>query len=167
MPDAPPKAGFAPLYQADARILILGSLPGDRSLGAQQYYAHPRNQFWPLMGLLLDQDGFASRDYPARCAVLAAHGIALWDVVAQGWRQASLDQHLRPVELNEVGALVQRLGKLRVIAFNGATAARIGQQLPGIDHLPRLRLPSTSPAHAVRLEVKAQAWIELRSYLGR
>ena len=114
---------FPPALDSSCRVLILGSLPGRASLQAQQYYAHPRNQFWRLLGDILRQP-LNALSYPERLARLRAAGVGLWDVVAAAERQGSLDAALRSVEHNDLSRLVASLPRLRVVAFNGATAAR-------------------------------------------
>ncbi|WP_239688587.1 DNA-deoxyinosine glycosylase [Aquitalea magnusonii] len=98
------KSCFPPVVNAQTRLLILGSLPGDASLRAAQYYAHPRNQFWRLLGELLDDD-LPGLDYPSRLAALQQHGIGLWDVVAQARRPGSLDAAIRDLSPNDLPAL--------------------------------------------------------------
>lgn len=158
------KTALAPVVHADARLLILGSLPGDASLAAGRYYAHPRNQFWLLMGGVLGCD-LAAMDYSARLIALAAARVALWDVVAGAVRRGSLDAALRDVRLEDVGALVARLPHLRAVAFNGGTAARLGMKLAGLDHLAYVPLPSSSPANTAPLAVKRAQWDALAQYL--
>ena len=148
--------GFPPLEPArsTARVLILGSLPGAASIAAQQYYAHPRNAFWPIMRELVRFDD--TLDYSLRCARLCAAGVALWDVLAAGARAGSLDANIvRGTErANDIGALLQRHPKLKLIAFNGQTAATLFRRhiRDGAEQLTQSRryvvLPSTSPAHA-------------------
>lgn len=160
------KSAFDPVVDHDTRLLILGSLPGDASLAAGQYYAHPRNAFWRLVG------GPAGRDlvalpYPDRLAVLRAVGIGLWDVIARAERPGSLDQAIRNAEAADLRRLVAGLPRLQAVAFNGATAARIGRRsLAGIHSLTLVDLPSSSPAHASRsLADKTAAWAILGGLL--
>jgi hypoxanthine-DNA glycosylase len=160
--------GLAPVWRADARLLILGSFPGAASLSAQQYYAHPRNAFWPLMAALLAQPDLPARPYAQRLQALQARGIALWDAVAACEREGSLDSAIRAAQPSDLPDLVGRLPRLRGIACNGATAHRETLALlPGVPW-PIWRLPSTSPAHAgLGFEAKRTAWGEaLGSTLG-
>lgn len=152
-------SGLAPVWRADARLLVLGSFPGAASLGAQQYYAHPRNAFWPLMAALLQRPGLAGLPYEQRLQTLIEAGVALWDAVAVCEREGSLDSAIRNAQPSNLPELVARLPALRAIACNGATAHReTAALLPGAPW-PLLRLPSTSPAHAgLGLEAKLQAW---------
>ena len=156
--------GFPPVYRADARVLILGSLPGAQSLALQRYYGNPRNQFWQLVGSVLDTN-LAAMDYEHRLACLIAHGIALWDVVAAGHRKGSLDSELRMAERSNLAGLMAKLPALRAIAFNGQLAA---QQAEGSGtKLEILRLPSSSPANTASVALKQAKWNEFGRYLAR
>jgi hypoxanthine-DNA glycosylase len=156
--------GLAPVWRPDARVLVLGSFPGVASLGAQQYYAHPRNAFWPLMSALLGQAELPQLPYEQRLQRLIEAGIALWDAVATCQREGSLDSAIRGAQPSDLPTLVSRLPQLRLIACNGATAFQQTERLlPGAPW-PLLKLPSTSPAHAgLGLDAKVTAW---RSALG-
>jgi len=156
------KASFAPVVAADTRILILGSLPGDASLAAAQYYAHPRNQFWRLLGAVL---GVALADMPylQRLAVMQQHGVGLWDVVAEASRRGSLDSAIRDARANPLAELVATLPALRVVAFNGQTAGKAAPQLAA-SGVPVLVLPSSSPAHTLAFDKKLQEWQALSRY---
>lgn len=157
---------FAPEVGAGTRVLVLGSLPGAESLRQGQYYAHPRNQFWALAGGVIGVE-LVGRDYPARLAALAAAGIGLWDVIASAVRPGSLDAAIREAEAADLVALVARLPALRGVAFNGATAARIGRRQLAGTGVPMLDLPSSSPAHAgMRLEAKLACWREMGGWLN-
>jgi hypoxanthine-DNA glycosylase len=152
--------GLAPVFDADARLLVLGSFPGAASLQAAQYYAHPRNAFWPVMAALLGEPALPARPYAERLQALRRHRIALWDAVSACRREGSLDTAITDALPSDVADLVGRLPGLRAIACNGALAHRQTLQALGGDvGLPVLRLPSTSPAHAgLRLAAKVQAW---------
>ncbi len=158
------KAGFPAVVNADTRVLILGSLPGEASLAVQQYYGNPRNAFWRLMEGVLDTP-LVPLAYEHRLATLLARGVGLWDVIAQAERPGSLDAAIRDPAANDLIALIQTLPALRVVAFNGGTAARLGGRLVG-DRIATLALPSSSPAHAARsFAQKADAWAALRPWL--
>lgn len=157
--------GFAPVVDARTRLLILGSLPGDASLKAAQYYAHPRNAFWPLIGGLLGED-LPALDYEARLARLKARGVGLWDVIASAERSGSLDAAIRSPEAADLVRLVDSLPHLRAVAFNGGLAARLGRRiLGGLEGISLVDLPSSSPAHAISLSAKAQSWAILGDFL--
>ncbi len=151
---------FPPIASPDARVLILGSMPGRASLAAGQYYAHPRNAFWPIMGCLLDFD--PALPYPERAARLAAAGVALWDVLHACTRTGSLDTAIDPAstEPNDFAALFAAQPGIRHVFFNGCAAAGLFRrhcQLP--PGAACTRRPSTSPAHAARnFADKLAAW---------
>ena len=154
------KTSFAPVVDRGTRLLILGSLPGERSLAAGEYYAHPQNQFWRLLGAVLGVE-LTSLDYGARLACLRAHGIGLWDVIGRAQREGSLDSALRGIEDNDLARLLAGLPALRGIAFNGGTAARIGRRaLAGVwSGSDPISLPSSSAAHAsLSFERKLDQW---------
>jgi double-stranded uracil-DNA glycosylase len=172
-PGGPVRAvGFAPVRPAATRLLVLGSLPGAASLRASQYYAHPRNAFWPILARLLGFD--PSLPYEQRLSLLANSGIALWDVGHSAVRTGSLDSAIdaRSLVANDVGGLIAELPDLAALAFNGAKAAALFRKhvLPGLEPaaaaLPRYQLPSTSPANAsLSFERKLAAWSVLTRYL--
>lgn len=152
---------FPPILGPRPRILVLGSLPGVASLRAGQYYAHPRNQFWPIMGALVGAG--PELDYALRLERLKAAGIALWDVLGACRRQGSLDQRIdrNSREPNPLRALCDRHPGLRHCLLNGSTAGSIFARLPAAmsPGLPHTVLPSTSPAHArLRLPDKLERW---------
>ncbi|QDQ28561.1 DNA-deoxyinosine glycosylase [Chitinimonas arctica] len=157
---------FAPVVDAHTRVLILGSLPGEASLAHGQYYGHPQNRFWRLTGRLIERDLTALR-YPERLQALLDGGLGLWDVVAAAKREGSLDSNIRERVENDLASLVRGLPQLAAIAFNGGTAARIGQrQLDEQATRYALHpLPSSSPAFTLPFEQKYAAWSVLRQYL--
>lgn len=161
------KQSFAPVIDQNTRILVLGSLPGEASLAAAQYYAHPRNAFWRLLETVLDVP-LVTLPYPDRLATLQRLGIGLWDVVARAERRGSLDAAILNPETNDLLALIQTLPVLRAVAFNGATSARLGTRLlaPVAERIELITLPSSSPAHAaLSFARKAEAWRMLRDRL--
>jgi hypoxanthine-DNA glycosylase len=149
--------GLAPIARRDARLLVLGSFPSAASLVAQQYYAHPRNHFWPILGALWGID-LSRLPYARRVAALRTHGVALWDVYASCRREGSLDRAIEDARPNDLAALVSRLPRLAAIAHNGGESAR-AMRITCALGLPVHRLPSTSPANASwSFERKAAAW---------
>ena len=154
------------------RVLALGSLPGEASLAAARYYAHPRNQFWALIGAVIGCDDVPALAYPERLGRLQAAGIGLWDAIASAQRQGSLDTAIRAAEPAPLPALVATLPALRCVAFNGATAARTGRAaLIGCgvaEHgVALVDLPSSSPAHAaMTMAEKRERWLNLQQFLG-
>ncbi|MBN9479491.1 MAG: DNA-deoxyinosine glycosylase [Bordetella sp.] len=160
------RRAFAPVVNARTRVLILGSLPGEASLKAAQYYAHPRNVFWRLIEGLTGV-GLTALPYQARLEALLAHRAGLWDVIASAERKGSLDAAIRTPEAADLIALTRRLPDLRAIAFNGGTAARLGRRLlEGATDAALIDLPSSSPAHARPFEEKLARWRALEPYLG-
>ena len=161
------KSSFAPVADPHTRILILGSLPGEASLAAARYYANPRNQFWRLVGAVIDVD-LVAQDYERRLETLLAHRIGLWDSIGSATRSGSLDTAIRDVAPNALATLAAALPQLRCIAFNGAKSASIGtQQLAEGGTFELLRLPSSSPAHAsLTYEAKLGEWTKLRKFLA-
>lgn len=158
------KRSFPPVADGETRLLILGSLPGEASLAAGRYYAHPQNAFWRLLGGVIGTD-LTSLDYNARLDALQMHHIGLWDAVAGAMRQGSLDGAIRDVEANDLRALIGTLPKLRAIAFNGKTAAKIGRRALEDSALELIDLPSSSPAYTLAFAGKARAWSILADVL--
>ena len=159
------KRAFAPVVDDKTRILVLGSLPGDASLKAVQYYAHPQNAFWRLMGGVVGRDLHAMA-YDDRLEALRTAGVGLWDVIASAERRGSLDAAIRSPEAADLRGLIAGLPGLKVVAFNGAAAARGGRRtLAGLEGLTLIDLPSSSPAHARPLAEKAARWAVLKDHL--
>ncbi|QJQ00493.1 DNA-deoxyinosine glycosylase [Herbaspirillum rubrisubalbicans Os34] len=159
-PNDPLLASFAPVVARDTRTLILGSLPGVASLAKSQYYGHPRNAFWRLVGDVLGLDLYAMA-YEDRLATLLMHRIGLWDVIAQARRIGSLDSEIRDHSGNDLLALIATLPQLQTIAFNGGTAGKIGMKALGeqAGKYRVLLLPSSSPAYAaVSYAQKLEGW---------
>jgi hypoxanthine-DNA glycosylase len=156
-----------PVADERTRLLILGSLPSAKSLAIGEYYGNPRNQFWSLIGGVLDVPAFASRPYAERLATLRRRGIGLWDAIAEACRQGSLDAALRDVVPADLTGLADRLPQLRVIAFNGQRSEQLAiRHHPGLAaRYTLLRLPQSSPARAMPAGAKAAAWSILRDHL--
>ena len=159
------KRSFPPVTDARTRLLVLGSLPGDASLAAAHYYAHPQNQFWRLMSAAIQRDLTALPYEDRLTALLDAH-VGLWDVVASATRPGSTDAAIRDMIGNDLPGLAASLPNLRAIAFNGATAYRHGtRQLFGRTQAALIPLPSSSPLHTIGLTAKLPAWAALRDVL--
>lgn len=161
-------AAFAPVVDADTRVLVLGSLPGAESLRRAEYYAHPQNGFWRLIGGVAGCD-LVALPYLERLAALLAARIGVWDVITSAERAGSLDAAIRMPLHADLPALVAALPGLRAVGFNGRTAARIGRvQLGGTaGRLALIDLPSSSPAYAAMpFEAKRARWAELGRFLG-
>ncbi|PIP02602.1 MAG: DNA-deoxyinosine glycosylase [Zetaproteobacteria bacterium CG12_big_fil_rev_8_21_14_0_65_54_13] len=160
--------GFPYSAGPDATTLILGSMPGRKSLDEQQYYAHPRNAFWPIMGELL---GFSAElAYEERLALLRSNGIALWDVAHQCIRPGSLDSaiKLQSVVTNDFETFFDSHPQIRAVCFNGRKAADLYQRrvvhklARAYANLPQYCLPSTSPAHAaISFDNKLAQWQQI------
>jgi hypoxanthine-DNA glycosylase len=157
---------FDRIADTRTRLLILGSQPGQKSLAERRYYANLANQFWRLLGPVIDEN-LVAMPYEDRLDTLLTTGIGLWDVIGAARRFGSLDSALRDADERDLKAAITALPALRALAFNGAAAYKIGvRQLgenPGID---LIALPSSSGAHAVGIAAKQPAWDRLRSYLG-
>lgn len=150
-------SGLPPVLDPHTRILLLGSFPGTASLAAAQYYAHPRNQFWPLLGAVLGED-LPRLPYQQRLERLRARGIGLWDVIAACRRPGSLDSAIRDAQHNRFSELRALAPTLRRVCFNGKTAAKAAPEFAaaGFDTLV---LPSSSPAHAsMDFDTKLAQW---------
>jgi TDG/mug DNA glycosylase family protein len=155
---------FPPVTCSDTRLLVLGSLPSAASLAAGRYYAHPRNQFWRLIGDAIDRY-LADLTYELRLAALLDAGVGLWDTVATATRKGSLDADIRLYTASDLTTLAAMLPDLRAIAFNGAISARIGRRQLGDTPIALIDLPSSSPAYTLAYETKVQVWRRLREFL--
>lgn len=159
-----PLSGLAPVHDNRARLLILGSFPGVASLQAKQYYAHPRNRFWPFLGDLVDEDLMAL-PYSRRLIRVRHHRIAIWDVIGQCFRRGSLDGAIREPVGQDFEGFLATLPALNAVAFNGGLAAR-GEPWFRSRGYRTYRLPSTSPAYASLSDAdKLAAWRALRPEL--
>lgn len=160
------KRSFPPIVDARARVLVLGTLPGEESLRRVEYYAHPRNLFWPIVFALFGET--PPTDYRQRLDFVAARGIALWDVCAMAERRASLDSEIRREVPNPLHDLLNAHPDITTVAFNGGGARRLYdrhfKRRPGLAYLA---LPSTSPAHAsLNFTQKLERWQPMREALG-
>ena len=160
------KAGLPPIARSDARLFVLGSLPGDASLAARRYYAHSTNQFWRLLGVATGEE-LADLDYDERLERLAERGVGLWDVIASASRRGSLDQAIRDAQHNRIERLLHDFPDLRAIAFNGSTASAAGRKLIGEapSRLTLIDLPSSSAANTRPFSEKAARWSVLRDFV--
>ena len=158
------KHGLPPVLDADTRVLILGSFPGEASLAASQYYAHPRNHFWPIVAAVLGED-LSATPYRARLACLKAHGLGLWDTIVACERQGSLDGAIRRAERGDVTRVRHVARRLELVCFNGKTAARAEPVWREAGYAT-LVLPSTSPAYTRPFAEKLAAWRAIATPLG-
>jgi TDG/mug DNA glycosylase family protein len=159
------KRGLPPVLARDTRVLILGSFPGEASLAAGQYYAHPRNHFWPLVAQLIDTP-VATLPYRERLCALRAHRIGLWDVFVACSRRGSLDGAIRMAERAEMARVRRSAPAVALVCFNGQTAARA---LPAWREAgyATLALPSSSPAYTRPFAEKLERWRQIGDFLER
>jgi double-stranded uracil-DNA glycosylase len=162
LPAAPVKRSFPPIADERARVLVLGTLPGEESLRRGEYYAHPRNLFWPIVFALFDATPAAG--YAERLAFVGVHRIALWDVCELGERDASADATIRRERPNPIDRLLNAHPLIHAVAFNGTGARRLhDRHFARRSDLTYLALPSTSPAHArIGFSGKLARWTALR-----
>ncbi|MFW5330725.1 DNA-deoxyinosine glycosylase [Hydrogenophaga sp. ZJX-1] len=152
--------GLPPVLDARTRLLVLGSFPGVASLRAQQYYGHPQNQFWKILGALWQQP-LITLPYAERIAALHGHGLGLWDVYGACEREGSLDADIRAAELNDFAWAQRQCPLLEGIAHNGGESYRHAKHTSAFG-LPVYKLPSTSPANASwSFDRKLMAWAEV------
>lgn len=152
--------GLAPILSPAIRLLVLGSFPGARSLALQQYYGHPQNHFWRILGALWGVD-LPAMDYAGRIQVLRERGLGLWDVYGACEREGSLDTAIRNAQVNDFAGLARGCPQLQAIAHNGGESFRHARHAQALG-LPVYRLPSTSPANASwSFERKRDAWAEV------
>ena len=162
-PRFPTLVGLPPVLRRDARVLILGSFPGAASLAAQQYYAHPRNHFWPLLSAITGAP-LAMLPYSRRLAALRTSGIALWDAIVACRRQGSLDSAIRDAVPAQAARVRRAAPAVALVCFNGQTAAR---SLPAWRDAgyATLALPSSSPAYTRPFAEKLAAWQAIGEFL--
>ena len=155
--------GLAPVLDRAARVLILGSFPSEASLAARQYYAHPRNHFWPILGAVLDEP-LAEIPYDERLLRVRARGVAIWDTIVRCEREGSLDAAIRNAERGEIARVRGIARGVRLVAVNGGTAARAAPVWRDAGYAV-MTLPSTSPAYTLPVSDKRAAWMALRDWL--
>lgn len=159
---------FAPIADEDSRILILGSMPGIKSLEQQEYYAHPQNRFWRLLALLLQEE--VPQDYAAKQDLLHKHHVALWDTLGYCERDGSLDSNIKNEAPNAVVELAGELPHLQAVVCNGGKAGAafkkyFAKKMP--ERVQVFYLPSTSPANArLCLEDLAEHWQVILQFLA-
>lgn len=159
------KRSFPPVVNMRTRLLVLGSLPGEESLARARYYAHPQNQFWRLMGEVVETD-LVAMDYAQRLEALLGAGVGLWDVIGSATRTGSLDANIRSHRANPLKELAASLPELLAVGFNGGKSASLGMKLlAGLSDLALVPLPSSSPAFTLAFETKRTAWLSLRAFL--
>jgi len=157
---------FPPIADTRTKVLILGSMPGVKSLQSQQYYAHPHNHFWRIIYGIFDLS--PDSDYDRRVLFLKTRGIGLWDVLASCSRPGSLDANIKNEITNNVAGFLNTYSTIENVVFNGSKAWEIFKRKIGMDKFPSIsfhRLPSTSPANTEKYEQKLQEWRRINSFL--
>ncbi len=158
------RRGLPPVLAADTRVLILGSFPGELSLAARQYYAHPRNHFWPLLAAILDEP-LTVLPYEARLARLLTHRVGVWDTIVSCTRAGSLDTAIRAATRAETGRVRARAPGMKVACFNGQMAARAAPAWRAAGYAT-LVLPSSSPAYTRPFAEKLAAWQAIADHMN-
>ncbi len=147
------KHSFAPIVNEGCTTLILGSLPGEKSLQAVQYYAHPRNAFWRILCDVFAEE--YTEDYAVRCEIALRHGVALWDVIGAAEREGSLDTAIRNPEVNDFARFLRGHPAIHKICLNGGKAEQLFKRhckdILADPNIEVIALPSTSPANAKML----------------
>ena len=158
-------SSFLPIIDKESKILILGSIPGIKSLEMKQYYAHPQNKFWKIIFDLFSEE--FTTDYTERIKILEKYHVALWDVIDTCERKGSLDSEIRNEEANKIGELLHNYPNIKAIFCNGQKSYKnLLKILPKDFLLPIIVLPSTSPAHAsLKYEEKLKSWKMVLNYL--
>jgi len=157
------RCGLLPLLSPDCTVLILGSYPSVLSIKAGEYYANPRNMFWTIMEKILSIPQTLS--YEERVSHLLAHNVGLWDVYASCSRENSADAEIKNPVPNDIQTLIEDYPDLQVIFLNGREAEKGFKKFYPDVSIETKYLPSSSPAHAVRLEIKIEKWREIADYL--
>lgn len=157
-------SSFPPIVDKSSKILILGSVPGVKSLQMQQYYAHPQNNFWKLMFHLVDTE--FSSDYHTRLQLLKKHRIALWDVIESCERKGSKDTDIKSEIDNDIQELINSHPNIKIIFCNGQKSYKNLVKVVGKNFIiPIVVLPSTSPLHTIKFEEKLEQWKIIKDYL--
>ena len=147
---------FEPIYGNNPKVLVVGSMPSVKSLEDAQYYAHPRNAFWPILFDIFGET--PSCDYERKKALIREHGLALWDAAAMCEREGSLDSDMRDVVFNDFGRLYAQCPDIQTVLCNGATAHKLFVRSGWAGARQVIRMPSTSPAYTLPYEKKLEAW---------
>lgn len=154
---------FPPIVDQDSEILILGSVPGTKSLEMKQYYAFPQNQFWRILFHLFDEE--FSQDYETRINLLKRNKVALWDVIESCERKGSLDTEIKDEIDNDISKLIEDHPNIKMIFCNGQKSHKNLLKILGKDFkVPIIVLPSTSPLHTVKFEEKLESWKVMKDY---
>lgn len=157
-------SSFPPLIDNESQILILGSIPGVKSLEKQQYYAHPQNKFWKIIFELFSEK--FTEDYPERISTLKRNHVAVWDVIDSCERKGSLDSEIKNEEANQIAELIEQYPNVKAIFCNGGKSYKSLQKILGkSDKIPVFLLPSTSPLHTISFDKKLEGWKAILEYM--
>lgn len=157
-------SSFSPIIDNNSKILILGSIPGIKSLEKQQYYAHPQNKFWKIIFELFNEE--FTEDYQERINVLKKNHIALWDVIDSCERKGSLDSEIKNEEANQIEEVLENHLNIRAIFCNGGKSFKNLRKILGKNfRIPIYQMPSTSPLHTVSFEKKLEEWKRIVEFL--
>lgn len=157
-------SSFPPLISEDSKVLILGSVPGIKSLEMQEYYAHPQNKFWRILFELFEEE--FTTDYCEKIKLLKKYKIGVWDVIDSCERKGSLDTEIKNENHHNISKLLEDFPSIKVIFCNGQKSFKtLNKIVPNQLELPIFVLPSTSPAYTIPYEKKLQEWSVIRSYL--
>lgn len=157
-------SSFPPVISKDSNILILGSVPGIKSLEMQEYYAHPQNKFWRILFELFNED--YTTDYAEKIDLLKKNKIAVWDVIDSCERKGSLDTKIKNENHHNILQLLNDFPSIKVIFCNGQKSFKtLGKILPDDPKIPVFVLPSTSPAYTISYQQKLKDWSALKSFL--
>ncbi|MEG2077514.1 DNA-deoxyinosine glycosylase [Chryseobacterium sp.] len=157
-------SSFPPIIDQESKILILGSVPGVKSLEKQEYYGHPQNKFWKIIFELFEVD--FTENYVEKIEILKKNKIAVWDAIDTCERKGSLDSEIRNEEANDIKNLLQTHPNIRAIFCNGGKSYKnLKKILDKNSEIPAYLLPSTSPLHTISFEKKLEEWKILKTYL--
>ena len=147
---------FEPVFSPEARVMIVGSMPGVKSIADKEYYAHPRNSFWPILFDVFGEEPTA--DYEAKKELVRRNGLALWDVAGICEREGSLDSSMKDVQFNDFAFLYEACPNIHTVLCNGAAAHNLFMKSGFAGGRRIIRLPSTSPAYTMPYEKKRLVW---------
>ncbi len=164
---------FEPVLGNNPKILILGSMPSVKSLEVNEYYGHPRNQFWSILFKIITNDLIENHvqiSHSIKTATAIKNNIAIWDVLSSCEREGSLDSDIKNETPNDIGKLLEENPSIKAIIFNGgkaeSTFKKFFKTLYMSDRLVFIKMPSTSPAYTMKFEKKLEAWQKIKAYIG-
>lgn len=155
---------FPPIIDNNSRIIILGSIPGVKSLEKQQYYGHPQNKFWKIIFELFNEN--FTDNYEEKINILKKHRIALWDVIDSCERKGSLDSEIKNEAANQIEQLLENYPNIEAVFCNGGKSYKNLKKILGKNfRVPIYQMPSTSPLHTVSFEKKFEEWKKILEFL--